>query len=68
MKTKIIIDLKTQDKELIVQYRRKDLEKPVNVDEEMMIKYIMGVVRVCIDNGFAMPKPKEEENGKSVEE
>lgn len=68
MKTKIIIDLKTQDKELVVQYRRKDLEKPVNVDEEMMIKYIMGVVRVCIDNGFAMPKPKEEENGKSVEE
>lgn len=68
MKTKIIIDLKTQDKELVVRYRRKDLEKPANVDEEMMIKYIMGVVRVCIDNGFAMPKPKEEENGKSVEE
>ena len=63
MKTKIIIDLKTNDKDLVVQYRRKDLEKPASVDEEMMIKYIMGVVRVCIDNGFAMPTQKEEKDG-----
>jgi len=68
MKTKIIIDLRTKDKDLIVQYKRKDLEVPANKDEEIMIKYILGVVRVCIDNGFAMPKPKEEENGDKVQE
>ena len=71
MKTKITIDLRTDNidgGQLNIQYRRKDLEKPANQDEEAIIRYIMGVIRACIDNGFAPTNTlnKGADNGETV--
>ena len=73
MKTKLTVTVRTDKKDdglLTVSYGRKDLEKPKNKDEELILTYIQGVIRACIDNGFAPTKKeeKEEKDGDTVQE
>ena len=69
MKTKIVIDISTDKKNpdnMNVQYVRRDLEQPKNKDEELILKYIEGLVRYTIDNGFAPAQRKEEQDGETT--
>lgn len=70
MKTKIIIDIATDKKHpenMDITYTRRDLKQPENKDEEMILKYIETLVRFTIDNGFASPiTKKEDDNGEAT--
>lgn len=70
IKTKFTVDVRTtkDGKELSVKYKRKDLIKPEDINEKLLLTMFESLIRSVVDNGFSKPIPKGEEDGNSDKE
>lgn len=67
MKMKLTITVEKTEENLEITYKRKDIEKPESVDDQLLLAYIEGLIRYTIDNGFAPTNlPKEQKDGEEV--